>query len=326
MLWIEKYRPQSYAEILGQKSPAGRLSSYAEAGNLPHLMIIGRSGVGKSCALDIFSKQFFIEGSAENTTVLPVAVMFSQGHDYLSQNEKFSHLYQKNKSVIANFKHIVKWHASLQPLSAPFRIIIFDGAGDLPKDAQAALRRIMEKYSKTCRFVFVTESLASLIDPIRSRCVPLYFLPIEENTMRNHLKMVLEKENCTDKVSSENLEMIILASAGDLRKAMVWLEIMALHGVTNLADISKTETSVLANECVSLCRNHQMTAAQKIAEDLQVQYGLSASDVLLLIRNEFGDMTPESALIFADYDLKIRTGGNEFIQMNAFIAELCESV
>lgn len=324
MLWIEKYRPQNYEELLGQNSPASRLSSYAKAGNLPHLMVIGRSGVGKSCALNIFAKEFFTEGSAENTTVLPVAVMFSQGHDYLSQNEKFSHLYQKNKSVIANFKHIVKWHASLQPLSAPFRIIIFDGAGDLPKDAQAALRRIMEKYSKTCRFIFVTESLASLIDPIRSRCVPLYFLPIDEETMRGCLTKVLEEENCKDKVSAENLEMIILASAGDLRKALIWLEIMALHGVSDLSEISKTETSILASEAVSFCRKHDMGRAQKIAEDLQVQYGLSASDVLMLIRNEFSDITPNAALLFADYDLKIRNGSNEFIQMNAFIAELSD--
>lgn len=324
MLWIEKYKPQTYEEILGQKNPTSRLDSYAKAGNLPHLIVIGRSGVGKSCALNIFAKDFFTEGSAENTTVLPVAVMFSQGHDYLSRNEKFSHLYQKNKSVIANFKHIVKWHASLQPLSAPFRIIIFDGAGDLPKDAQAALRRIMEKYSKTCRFIFVTESLASLIDPIRSRCVPLYFLPIEEGIMRDFLLKVLSEENCTEKVSSDNIEMIILASAGDLRKALIWLEIMALHGVTDLSEISKTETGILASEAVSLCRKHDMSRAQKIAEDLQVQYGLSASDVLLLIRGELSDITPNAALLFADYDLKIKNCANEFIQMNAFIAELSE--
>lgn len=326
MLWIEKYRPKSYDEVLEQTNPCNILSSYSNSKNLPHLMVIGRSGVGKSSALEIFSKEFFGDNAAENTTVLPVGVMFSQGHDYLRENKKFAQLYHKNKSVIANFKYIVKWHASLQPLSAPFRIIVFDGAGDLPKDAQAALRRIMEKYSKTCRFVFVTESLASLIDPIRSRCVPLYFLPVSEDTMRVFLKNVLEKESCTDKISEENFEMIILSSGGDLRKALVRLEIMACCGVTDLAEISKTETAVLAANTVELCKAQEVSRAQKNAEDLMVMFGLSAHDVLKLLRAEISDMTPQIAILFADYDLNIKNGSNEFIQMNAFIAELCEKM
>lgn len=157
MLWIEKYRPAAFSDVLGQDNPVRQLASYAVHGNLPHLMVIGKPGVGKSSALEIFSREFFKENALENMTVLPVSVMFSQGHAFFAENERFAHLYQKDLSVIANFKHIVKWHASLQPLSAPFRIVVFDGAGDLPKDAQAALRRIMERYSRTCRFVFVTD-------------------------------------------------------------------------------------------------------------------------------------------------------------------------
>ncbi|MBR4988246.1 MAG: replication protein C, partial [Methanocorpusculum sp.] len=126
MLWIEKYRPHTFEELLGQPSAAKQLTAYAEAGNLPHLMVVGRSGVGKTSALEIFSQGFYTESPAENTTVLPVSVMFSQGHTYFAENERFAHLYQKGKSVLANFKYIVKWHASLKPLSAPFRIIIFD--------------------------------------------------------------------------------------------------------------------------------------------------------------------------------------------------------
>mgnify|MGYP003474359715 FL=1 len=59
MLWIEKYRPQNFEELLGQPSAAKQLQAYAEAGNLPHLMVIGRSGVGKTAALEIFSQNFY---------------------------------------------------------------------------------------------------------------------------------------------------------------------------------------------------------------------------------------------------------------------------
>lgn len=325
MLWIEKYRPTTFEEVLGQQSPVHQLAAYAKMGNLPHLMVIGRSGCGKSSALEVFSKSFYTESAAENTTVLPVSVMFSQGHTYFAENERFAHLYQKNKSVIANFKYIVKWHASLKPLSASFRLIIFDGAGDLPKDAQAALRRIMERYSQTCRFIFVTNSIASIIDPIRSRCVPLYFLPVDEVTMRFSLTSVLEKEGCTDAVSKDDLEMLILCAAGDLRKALVWLELMALHKVTDLSSLMKTETGELSGAAVLAAGRGDLSSVQKIVENLQIEYGMSAREVLLSLRAcLFGNMTPELALLFSKADISVTEGQNEYLQMNAFVDELTE--
>ena len=213
MLWIEKYRPKTFDDIIGQDASVRQLRSYAESANLPHLMVIGRTGCGKSAALEAFSRAFYPESAAENTTVLPVSVMFSQGHAYFAENDRFAALYQKDKSVLANFKYIVKWHASLKPLSAAFRLIIFDGAGDLPKDAQAALRRIMEQYSRTCRFIFVAHSMSAIIDPIRSRCVPLYFLPIDRNLMRTHLQNILALEGVPGAVSEENLSVRTATSA-----------------------------------------------------------------------------------------------------------------
>jgi replication factor C small subunit len=325
MLWIEKYRPTSFDEVIGQTSPVKQLSAYAALGNLPHLMVIGRSGCGKSSALEVFSRQFYTESAAENTTVLPVSVMFSQGHTYFAENDRFAHLYQKNKSVLANFKYVVRWHASLKPLSAPFRLIIFDGAGDLTKDAQAALRRIMERYSQTCRFIFVTSSLASIIDPIRSRCVPLYFLPIDETTMRTYLKNVLEQEGCAGSISDENLDMLILGSAGDLRKALVWLELMALHDVSDLSELMTTETGELSAAAVLAAGRGDFATAQKIVENLQIEYGMNAGDVLRSLRScLIGNITPDLALLFSKADITLVEGQNEYLQMNAFVAELTE--
>ena len=325
MLWIEKYRPTSFDEVIGQNSPVKQLSAYAALGNLPHLMVIGRSGCGKSSALEVFSRRFYTESAAENTTVLPVSVMFSQGHTYFAENDRFAHLYQKNKSVLANFKYVVRWHASLKPLSAPFRLIIFDGAGDLTKDAQAALRRIMEQYSQTCRFIFVTSSLASIIDPIRSRCVPLYFLPIDETTMRTYLKNVLEQEGCQGSISEENLDMLILGSAGDLRKALVWLELMALHDVSDLSELMTTETGELSAAAVLAAGRGDFAAAQQIVENLQIEYGMNAGDVLRSLRRcLIGNITPDLALLFSKAEITLVEGQNEYLQMNAFTAELTE--
>ena len=323
MLWIEKYRPETFDSLLGQSSAAKQLTAYADAGNLPHLMVIGRSGVGKTAALEIFSRGFYTESPAENTTVLPVSVMFSQGHTYFAENERFAHLYQKGKSVLANFKYIVKWHASLKPLSAPFRIIIFDGAGDLPKDAQAALRRIMERYSQTCRFIFVTNTIASLIDPIRSRCVPLYFLPIEDDVMTTHLRTILDAEGC--EISEDMLEMIVLGAKGDVRKAVMWLELAARYGVSDPLELSQTETGCMADACIRAMVSGDGDKGRQICENLMIEYGLSASDVLSLLRKSIrAYITPDIALLFSRADIAVRAGQNEYLQMNAFAAELFE--
>lgn len=323
MLWIEKYRPKTFDEILGQEPSVRQLRSYAATGNLPHLMVIGRSGCGKSAALEAFSREFYPESATENTTVLPVSVMFSQGHTYFTENDRFSSLYQMDKSVLANFKYIVKWHASLKPLSAEFRLIIFDGAGDLPKDVQAALRRIMEQYSRTCRFIFVAYSMSSLIDPIRSRCVPLYFLPIDRDLMQKRLLGVLALEGVPGVASEDDLELLILGANGDLRKALIWLELMALHGVTDPTGLLDTETGTLAHAALTACRRGDEEAAAKIAESLMIECGLSGTDVIGLIRESLrGELTPDAALVFSDADLAMRAGSNEYLQMNAFISSL----
>ena len=327
MLWIEKYRPKTFDDVIGQDHSVRQLKSYAAGGNLPHLMVIGRSGCGKSSSLEAFSREFYPESASENTTILPVSVMFSQGHAYFAENDRFAALYQKDKSVLANFKYIVKWHASLKPLSTEFRLIIFDSAGDLPKDAQAALRRIMEQYSRTCRFIFVANSMSSIIDPIRSRCVPLYFLPLDRDLMRTHLQNILAMEGVLGTVSEENLELLLLGADGDLRRALVWLELMAVHRVTDLTELSNTETCILARAAVFAARRGDEEGARKIAENLMIEYGLSAPAVLGLLRDELrSEMTPDAALLFSDADIAVRTGSNEYLQMNAFVSRLCREL
>ncbi|HJJ55395.1 MAG TPA: replication protein C, partial [Methanocorpusculum sp.] len=228
------------------------------------------------------------------------------------------------ESVLYNFKQIVKWYTSLKPLSNDFRLIIFDCAGELPIDAQAALRRIMERYSKTCRFIFITKFMSSIIDPIRSRCVPLYYTSIPKDLMIQLLKKILSQESLLDKVSDDTLEMISLCSKGDLRLAIVWLELIAVHGVTNFDDLISNEPTNLASEIIKMVNNNKYESAHRITEDLMVEYGLSASAVLNLIRNELlrDSMTPDTALLIADSDMAIHHGSNEYIQINAFITHL----
>ncbi len=324
-LWIETYRPQTFDELVGQDPAARQLQAYIKVQNLPHLLLIGRSGTGKSAALEIFAKEFYAESAEENTTILPVSVMFSQGHAYLESCERFAHLYDKSKSVLTNFKYIVKWHASLKPLSAPFRLLVFDGAGDLPKDAQAALRRIMERYSATCRFIIITPSAAQLIDPIRSRCVPLYFLPIEGSLIKEHLERILKTEEKT--LDADLIDLITMSSKGDLRRAVMYLELATCFGITNPAEFTKTDTQAIAEAAFEAAQRGDLKETQETIEILQISYGMTASEVLSLLRKTIWTaMGPAGAMVFANADTAVREGQNEYLQMNVFAAELIEAL
>ena len=121
MLWIEKYRPEILTDILGQDPVIHRLSSFAVSGTIPHLILTGPHGTGKSAAIECFAKMLYKENWELNTSVFQTADLFSLGKAYLEQDDRYSHLYQKNQSLITNFKYIIKWYASLRPLDAEFK-------------------------------------------------------------------------------------------------------------------------------------------------------------------------------------------------------------
>jgi replication factor C small subunit len=139
MLWIEKYHPEKLTDILGQDPVIQHLSSFAASKSFPHLILTGPHGTGKSAAIECFAKMLYQENWELNTSVFQTADLFLQGKTYLEQDDRYTHLYQKNQSLITNFKYIIKWYASLRPLDAELKLMVFEDAHTLTKDAQQAL-------------------------------------------------------------------------------------------------------------------------------------------------------------------------------------------
>ncbi|MDD4137488.1 MAG: replication protein C, partial [Methanoregula sp.] len=100
MLWIEKYRPGSSREIVGQDAVIRHLDAFAGSGTVPHLILNGPHGTGKSVAIECFAKDLYHENWEQNTTVFQTADIFLQGKALLEQDERYAHLYQKNQSLI----------------------------------------------------------------------------------------------------------------------------------------------------------------------------------------------------------------------------------
>jgi len=322
MLWTEKYRPYTFSEILGQEPVVQHLSSFAASGTLPHLILTGPHGTGKSTAVGCLARALYHDNGELNTSVFPVADLFSQGKSFLEQDDRYSHIYQKNQSLIVNFKYILKWYASMRPLDAEFKLMVFEDAHALTRDAQQALRRIMERTSSTCRFIFTTPNPSAIIPAISSRCLPLFFAPVSPEVILRHLTDIREREaagslTCSD----DDVDLIVQAAGGDLRRAVLLLQAALQSGrCEDLLTHTSSENATIASNALNALRDGDVRGAIRRMESLMIDNGLSASEVLYeartIIQREYNH--PAIAIALADAEYRLMHANNEYVQLGAF--------
>ncbi|HJJ55254.1 MAG TPA: replication factor C small subunit, partial [Methanocorpusculum sp.] len=155
-IWIEKYRPRKLDEVVGQKEIVDRLKLYASSKSLPHLLFTGSAGIGKTTCAVALAREMF--------------------GDTWSMN--FRELNASDERGIDVVRTQIKQFARTSPLGdAEFKVLFLDEADALTNDAQAALRRTMENYAETCRFILSCNYSSKIIDPIQSRCAIYRFKP-----------------------------------------------------------------------------------------------------------------------------------------------------
>ena len=330
MLWTEKYRPKRFEEIAGQEQMTAHMASFARKKNVPHLLIAGPHGTGKSAVVECMARMLYGEHWKENTTFLQTGDLFRSGKQYLKDDERFVHLFKNNLSLIANVKHIIKWYASMRPFEADFKLLVFEEADALTFEAQQALRRIMERYSNTCRFIFIVSSTSAMIPAISSRCLPLFFVPVEDETARHTLEKICEKEGIDETLMpKEECDYVITAAEGDLRKATLYLQVLAQQkGQCELSDLLNTETMVLTGKLFALLRAGNLAGAKSAAESLMIDYGLSGREVIEELRDvtkkEYNDK--RIALILGSADVALLSAGNEFVQIHAMLSRIVTEI
>jgi replication factor C small subunit len=328
MLWIEKYRPGIFSEIIGQEAVIHHLSSFAATGTIPHLILTGPHGTGKSAAIECFARALYRENWELNTSVFQTPDLFLQGKSFLEQDDRYAHIYQKNQSLITNFKYIIKWYASMRPLDAEFKLMVFEDAHALPREAQQALRRIMERTSTTCRFIFATPNPSAIIPAISSRCLPLFFAPVEQGVMLKNLQEIRKKEagggySC----SEDDLDLIVQAAAGDMRRAVLLLQVALESGRCNdLFTISQSENGTITASALNALREGDVRGAIRRIESLMIDSGLSGSEVLYetrtIVQREYNH--PAIAIALADAEYRLLHSNNEFVQVGAFATGIRE--
>lgn len=308
-IWIEKYRPKSLKEVIGQQEIVERLQSYSESGNLPHLLFAGPAGTGKTTCAIALAKELFGDAWREN----------------------FVELNASDERGIEVVRGKIKEFARTAPIGdASFKIIFLDEADALTPEAQAALRRTMERYSKTCRFILSCNYSSKIIEPIQSRCAVFRFRPLKAEDVKKYLKIIAKNEVL--KITDDALDAIAHIAQGDMRKAINSLQVAA--------SISKDVTVDIIYQTAGMARPEEVrhlleTAlagdfmeARNLLDELMVQYGLSGEDIIKQIHRTFFDLQiPEIEKVrlidkTGEIEFRIVEGSNERIQLESLLAHL----
>ena len=313
-IWIEKYRPKTLDEVSGQKEIVERLKTYAAAKSLPHLLFTGTAGIGKTTCAVALARELF--------------------GDTWSMN--FRELNASDERGIDVVRTQIKQFARTSPLGdAKFKVLFLDEADALTNDAQAALRRTMENYAETCRFILSCNYSSKIIDPIQSRCAIYRFRPLTEEAVREEMDRIAKAEGLV--IEEDAYQAITYVAQGDMRKA-----INALQGAAIVAD-SVTAQNVYAVTStakpeeiallVSLCKEGDFETSERMLHMLMYDKGIAPNELLNQLYRAVSssaelERNVKTDLIDAigETDFRLSEGANADIQMDALIAKFIKIV
>jgi replication factor C small subunit len=310
-IWVEKYRPKKLDEVVGQSEVTERLKSYVKTRNLPHLLFAGPAGTGKTSAAIALAREIYKDVWRYNF------------HELNASDERGIDVVRTN----------IKDYARTAPMGgAGFKIIFLDEADALTDDAQAALRRTMERYTTSCRFILSVNYSSRIIEPIQSRCAIFRFKPLADVDIKKRLKQIAKEEDI--ELTGSGAEALVYIAEGDLRKAINALQVAASLSKKIDADVlykaAVTAKPEEIRNLLSVALEGNFMKAREYLDELLINYGLSGEDVIRQIhRNVFNLALPDEVKVrlidaIGECDFRLIEGSNERIQLETLLAHFVQ--
>ena len=311
-LWVERHRPSSVREMKGQRAVVDRLRAYADSGTFPHLMFAGPPGTGKTTAALALTRDVFGEGYRSNL---------------LEMNAS-------DERKLESIRTKVKQFARTAPMpGTTFKVIFLDEADALTPDAQGALRRIMEQFAETCRFILSCNYSSKIVEAIQSRCAVFRFRPLDEEKVLETVLEISKHEGI--KLDKGAAEAISKVSLGDLRKAITSLQVAASLDPNVTRELVYETTATAPPEDLHgfflACKEDGFQPARRRMRGILDRFGLAGTDLVNQLHRELGGVTFLDEIqklsvteAMAECDFRMVEGGGESLQLDAMAAKICQ--
>ena len=306
-IWTEKYRPSTFEEVRGQKEIVEKIAAFVKSGNMPHLLFSGPAGVGKTTLSLVIARELFGDNWRQNT--LELNASDERGIDFVRVK--------------------VKDFARTRAIGdVPFKLIYLDESDALTREAQQALRRTMENYTKTCRFILSCNYSSKIIDPIQSRCAVFRFKPLSETEVYEVIDRIAQGENLN--VTQDARKALFDVCDGDCRRlenimqsCAVLKNVVDAEVVYSMASVAKPKE---VNEVLMLAVNKNFLESRKKLLNLMLDYGLSGLDVIKQIQKEIWNLTlsdqkkVELVDKCGEIEFRMVEGSDEYLQLESYLA------
>ncbi|KAL0938964.1 Replication factor C subunit 2 [Colletotrichum truncatum] len=332
--WVEKYRPKTLSDVTAQDHTVTVLQRTLQASNLPHMLFYGPPGTGKTSTVLALAKELY-GPEMMKSRVLELNASDERGISIVREKVKdFARMQLTNPTTEYKKRYPCP----------PFKIIILDEADSMTQDAQSALRRTMETYSKITRFCLICNYVTRIIDPLASRCSKFRFKSLDQGNAKKRLEAIAENEAV--QLEDGAVDALIKCSEGDLRKAITFLQSAArLVGAGNAdaatgdaMDVDKKPVTVkivediagvipentidrLVNAIRPQTAGETYQSVAKVVEDM-VADGWSAGQVVSQLYQSivFDETIPDVhknkiVLIFSEVDKRLVDGADEHLSI-----------
>ena len=295
-LWVEKYRPSNLDTYIGNDHLKSKVSTYLESGDLPHLLLYGKAGTGKTTLAKILVKNIEC--------------------DYLYINASDENNVDTVRNKVKNFASTMGFK--------DYKIIILDECDYITPNAQAALRNLMETFSKHCRFILTCNFVERIIDPIQSRCQSFQIIPPSKKEVAKHIHDILLKEN----VMSDMKDLKVLIDSGypDIRRVINAAQRNVIKGKLKLDTTSIIQNDYKLKLLKILKTQDKKTAFKDIRQLLLDNKITDFADLFRLLYDDVDDWgkghVAECILIIARYELTDGQVPDKEINAMAMLIEL----
>ena len=295
-LWVEKYRPSNLDTYIGNDQLKSKVEIYLESGDLPHLLLFGKAGTGK--------------------TTLAKLLVNNIDCDYLYINASDENNVETVRSKVKNFVSTMGFK--------DYKVIILDECDYITPNAQAALRNLMETFSKHCRFILTCNFVERIIDPIQSRCQTFQVIPPNKNDVAKHLHTILTQES----VDYDREDLAILVNSGypDIRRVINGAQRQSVDGKLVIDKQSIVENDYKLKLLEILEKQDKKSAFNNVRQLLADAKVTDFADLFRLLYDEVDSYgkghIAECILVIAKYELSDSQVVDKEINAMAMIIEL----